>query len=584
MKTRFRSMLVGAAALAITTGALVVGGSPAFAAGTPAWEPDADALGAITFYNASGAPVTGGSLQDHPATFYAVASGPGRTGDDRAQLRAYTPQAGVLPGNWTGDTLTGSTVYPRVGAPANIASLTAPVATGTAGDLSLADYIDFLPNTTTAAGYQNLYELRLYTSGPGQGAGSSYYRADIEVAITGTVGGLPAGTWTVVYPTPSIPTATTLAASPAGSAPSGSTVTLTATVAPAVAGSVHFFDGATDLGVGTYNAGTGVATKAVSPADGPHSFRADFTATAAGYSGSSSAVLSYTVAAAGTVTNTALSATPPSPASGDGSGNVHATLTATVTPAGTAGSVEFFDGANSLGVADTYTAGTGIAAKAVTINTAGSPHFLTARFTPSSSSFQPSTSAVLNYSVLPANYGTAGIPISAQNSTPPYAGNLTLQVATGTAVTLTQVDASTPAGHPVQATDPTGHRFAWVFTGGLSGVGVQDTRPSVPGWTVTGQASDFSGGISAKNLGWSPALVSAGSDAEGAVVAGPSISSILKVGSSNGLAAPGGDLGSAAPGNGLGTQNLGASLELRIPDTSPTGTYASTLTLTLVSP
>ncbi len=583
MRIRIKSLVVGAAALVITTGALVAGGSPAFAAVTPGWEPDNNALGSITFYNSAGTEITGGSLQD-PSSFYSVASGPGRTGDDRAQLRAGTPQVGVDPANWTGDTLSATTPYPPAGAPANIANIGRPVVSGAVTDLSVAQYIDAIPNVTTAVGYKNLYELRLFTSGPGQGPGNKYYRSVIEVTITGTSNGLVTGTWAVIYPVPATPTNTTLVASPANSAPSGSTVTLTATVTPHVAGSVRFFDGATDLGLGSYNASTGVATKALTPGDGAHSYRADFTPAQQTDAPSSSAALSYTVVPAGAVTSTTLSANPTSPASGDASNNVTATLTANVTPVGTAGTVEFFDGATSLGGADTYVAGTGIATKAVTFNTTGSPHFLTARFTPASGDFQPSTSAVLSFVVLPANYGTAGIPISAQNNTPPYAGNLTLQVAAGTAINLSQVDPNSADGHPVQATDSTGHRRAWVFTGGLSGVAVSDTRPSAPGWTVSGQASDFSGGISAKNLGWFPSLVSAGSDAEGAVTAGSVISSILKNALSNGLASPGGNLASAASGNGLGTQNLAASLELRIPDTSPTGTYASTLTLTLVSP
>src|SRR5262249_30840744 len=155
-----------------------------------------------------------------------------------------------------------------------------------------------------------------------------------------------------------------------------------------------------------------------------------------------------------------------------------------------------------------------------------------------------------------------------------------------TSVNLTQIDPATAAGHPVQATDPTGHRHAWVFTGNLTGVGVNDTRPSQPGWTVTGQSANFANGstvIPAKNLGWAPALASGG-DAEGTITVGGIIASILKLATSNGLFAPGGTLATCAAGNGLGTQNLSAAMELRIPDTSPVGTYTSTLTLTLVSP
>jgi len=102
---------------------------------------------------------------------------------------------------------------------------------------------------------------------------------------------------------------------------------------------------------------------------------------------------------------------------------------------------------------------------------------------------------------------------------------------------------------------------------------------------VTGQTTSFANGavtVPAADLGWTPA-VATGGDAEGTVTAGPSVASALAAKSSSGLSTPG-KLASVAAGSGLGTANLGSGLELRIPDTSPTGTYTSTLTLTLVSP
>jgi hypothetical protein len=584
VKLSIRSIVAAGAALAVAAGALAAGTSPAFAATPPPWEPDSNALGTISFYNAAGAAITGGDLQASPVANYAVASGPGRTGDTKAQLRAYTPQSGVLPGLWTGDVLTASTNYPNTTAPANIAAMTLPVASGASTDFSMATYIGELPNTQTATGYPNMYELRLYTSGVGQGAGTTYYRVDIMVTVTGSNTAGVTGTWSIAYPVPATPTTTSISATPPSPAPSGSTVTLSATVAPAAAGGVHFFDGATDLGAATYNATTGAASLVVHPADGSHSYTAQFISTDPAFNGSTSTVLSYTVSAALTPTTTALVASPTSPAIAGSGGTAAVTLTATVGPVNVPGTVTFFDGATSLGAADTYTTSTGIATKAVSLSSAGSPHFLTATFAPSDGTHAASTSSVLNYVVLPANYGTAGIPITATDNTQPYAGALSLVVAAGTAVSLTQVNPTTAAGHPVVATDPTGHRHAWVFDGSLSGVAVNDTRPTEPGWTLTGQATDFTGGIPAKNLGWTPALVATGSDAEGVVTAGAAVASYLANIASNGLASPGSNLATTAAGNGLGTQNLSASLELRIPDTSPTGTYASTLTLTLVSP
>lgn len=202
MKIATRSMLGAAMTTVALTASLMTGAGAALADTTVGWEPDANALGSVSFYDADGNQVTGGSLGDHPLAWYSVASGDGRTGDTKAQLRVYTPQAGVDPGAWSGDTITASTDYPNAAAPAAIAGLTVPVASGAVDDFSLADYISELPNTSTTAGYQDLYELRLYTSGPGQSPSAVYFRADVQVAVTGTDSdGLPIGTWAVVYPT-----------------------------------------------------------------------------------------------------------------------------------------------------------------------------------------------------------------------------------------------------------------------------------------------------------------------------------------------------------------------------------------------
>ncbi len=107
----------------------------------------------------------------------------------------------------------------------------------------------------------------------------------------------------------------------------------------------------------------------------------------------------------------------------------------------------------------------------------------------------------------------------------------------------------------------------------------------VKGWTVAGQATDLANGattVPARNLGWIPVLL-AGSDAEGTPYPGAVVSPYVQSAAGNGLAAPGSQLGGAPAGSGLGTQNLGASLVLWISDTSPTGAYLSTLTLTLIS-
>ena len=46
--------------------------------------------------------------------------------------------------------------------------LTVPVASGTSGDISLADYISVLPNNSTVAGYQNRDKIAEMLSGLGK--------------------------------------------------------------------------------------------------------------------------------------------------------------------------------------------------------------------------------------------------------------------------------------------------------------------------------------------------------------------------------------------------------------------------------
>ncbi|WP_432976428.1 hypothetical protein [Dactylosporangium sp. CA-233914] len=127
-----------------------------------------------------------------------------------------------------------------------------------------------------------------------------------------------------------------------------------------------------------------------------------------------------------------------------------------------------------------------------------------------------------------------------------------------------------------------GHRH-----GELSGISVTDTRPGQPGWTLTGQATDFVNGATtapAADFGWIPALLAPGSDAEGAPLAGPAVPPRMQSPQSGGLAVPGATLASAPPGSGLGTQHVGAAMALWLPDTAPTGTYTSLLTITLIGP
>src|SRR5262245_30755102 len=110
---RMRSMVVGAAALVIAASVALAGGGVANAAVTPAFEPDPNALGSLTLYNAEGAVITSGSVNDSPFVAYAAASGPGRDGDTRAFLRVATPKAGTPTDQFLSSLLSSSSTYPN---------------------------------------------------------------------------------------------------------------------------------------------------------------------------------------------------------------------------------------------------------------------------------------------------------------------------------------------------------------------------------------------------------------------------------------------------------------------------------------
>lgn len=111
------------------------------------------------------------------------------------------------------------------------------------------------------------------------------------------------------------------------------------------------------------------------------------------------------------------------------------------------------------------------------------------------------------------------------------------------------------------------------FGGQLPGVTVIDTRNSAPAWSLSGQVSDFSGGVSGKFLGWTPRLSSPGA---GAVPGGDVLSGLL---AGDGLRSPS-LLASAPAGHEKGAATIGADLDLRLPISTPAGTYSATLTIT----
>lgn len=189
-----------------------------------------------------------------------------------------------------------------------------------------------------------------------------------------------------------LPTTIVLSMSPASPATSGATETFTGTVSPAAAdGTVQFFNGGALVGTGTISGG--VATITAVLADGAHSLTAIYVPSGtSAYSSSTSSAVSYTVNGAATATSTVLTVSPASPAS---AGSTE-TLTATLTPSGAVGSVQFYDGATAIGAPVAVAAGTAV--KTTTL--APASRTLNATFTPSNPAvYKASTAPGVSYTV-----------------------------------------------------------------------------------------------------------------------------------------------------------------------------------------
>lgn len=112
-------------------------------------------------------------------------------------------------------------------------------------------------------------------------------------------------------------------------------------------------------------------------------------------------------------------------------------------------------------------------------------------------------------------------------------------------------------------------------TGLMQGITLTDTRNYLPGWSVTGQATDLTAGrqtLPASQLGWVPT---------GTVKGGASLGPPVTPGDP-GLAAPA-ILASALPGSGFGTDTLGAMLLLQIPSAATGDPYTGTLIITVIA-
>ena len=253
------------------------------------------------------------------------------------------------------------------------------------------------------------------------------------------------------------------------------------------------------------------------------------------------------------------------------------TITATVQVGGTpvtTGSVQFSDNGGAIGGAVNVTNGQAVLPETFTGVTG--PQVLSAAYTSANTSTIADASSTQSFTVT-------------ITSTNPNANNETITVTVPPQGSFS-FTGSANATAPLTVSGST----SLTGTGSLVPVTVTDSRTGVapqgtgnlvngfngyPGWSVTGQATDFTdpnsqpaGDIPASDFNWTPSSTSTSNPGTGA---GFSVAN----GSTGGLGTAQ-TLASAGEGEGDGTFNLGAGLSLAIPASAPAGAYSSVLTLT----
>jgi alpha-tubulin suppressor-like RCC1 family protein len=286
-------------------------------------------------------------------------------------------------------------------------------------------------------------------------------------------------------------------------------------------------------------------------------------ATATAISAGSGASLAIgTESGTGTGTGTAVSTTTQLTASlNPAPAGTAVTLTATEVAAdGThpAGSVQFEVGGTSIGQPVAVDA----SGTATTTETFASPGTATvsAVFTPADTTAYQASTGTLIVTVNPVATSSGTIPLAAGI---PQAGAFTLTVDTADTVTLAVSGASA--------------------VGQATPIVASDTRNTFPGWSVSGQDTDWAGTDSATGasipgdqLGWAPT-------SSGTLPNGVTLGAVVPPGDP-GLGSAAGVLASATAGlgNGYGTTTLGAALTLVIPAGQTPGPYTANLTFTAV--
>ena len=584
MRKSFKSVVAGVLTLCVAGAISALGATSASAAAGP-FDPDVNAYGTITLYDFNGNVITSGdagaygSATNPTGLSYAVASVP-TTGNtlSKAHITLYNPQVAspVNTAAWSGVQLNSNTTYPLTTAPAPInASLNAATPMPAVGTQTLTSAVTaFAPNT--AAGWVNLYQLRLVNV-----TGAAYAATTISIDPT-------THKWTQTYPTPVTATTTTLAVTPASPATTPVNPTLTATVSPVAAGTVQFSDGATLLGAPVAVA-AGVATTSVTAATvGTHSYSAAFTSTDPAFASSASVPTSYVVQVPQTPVTVGLSSTA-APVYLGAADTFTATALAGTPAVAVPGSFQFFDGTTSLGAASAT-------ATLTTSTLALGVHSITVDFIPTDlATYNNLTiSPAVSVNVLAIQQGACAI--TPANCTD--AQNFQATVPAGSIVISTPYHASNPFNIGTMVLNTAGTQYtASNLFGNLAnpanGVTITDTRAGGLGWTASLQSGTFTnttaatGSINGGNLGFTgvePQYISGNALnlAPGNVVsvfqnAAPAIALAPGVAAS-GLANP---QKFASALIGAGSVYVTGAFTLNAPSSVPAGLYGGIVTFTI---
>ena len=580
---RLLTTVATVAVATVASGGLIAGS--AAAATPPPWEPDGNSVGGLTFFNSSGTVITGGSTSDSPIAAYVQGNTVVRAGDNKATLYGYLPVNGQVPGQWSGEALGASTLFPHAGAPASV-STTLPVETGASGDETIATLASDFPNLDTSAdGYKGIYQLRLRTSSTsGGGLTTTYDSADIQ--ITGT-------TWSVVYSAaiPATPTTTTLTTTPGSPQNHGTSVTLNAVVSPSTAaGTVQFLDGATPIGSPVTVTSGAASTSTSTLSVGAHTLGAVFTPTVpANFGGSTAPTVPFTinsVPAAGTTT--ALSVNPtsaPAFTAVNLTANVTKTSDSSVLGSGS-GNVKFFDNGSTTAFGSAPVGAGGVATLSYSAFAVGA-HSITAQFVPTDSTvYSTSTSLAIPF--------TATEPTSA-----PDPQTLEVNIPAGTLTITTPYSPSNPFNLGTANLSPGNSEFtaSAPFGNGANpqnGVTITDTRAGDQGWTASATVTDFADPsndlINGQNLsltGLTTSYVTGNALQSGVGVT--DVTSTPPGGTPYGAAASGSDglkggphaFATAPVGTSIGEVFVDGVLTLNAPTSTPSGEYTATLTFTI---